>query len=263
MSRLAGKHFVITGASSGLGKELAHEVAKCGGHVSLLARSSEKIKELSEKISSTYGVKSAYYELDVSDEKAVRSVFSTIYSEWQTIDCLINNAGFGLFERAIDANFAETKEMFEVNVLGVISCTQAVLPRMLKENSGQIVNIGSQAGKIATPKSSAYCATKYALIGYSNSLRLELNKTNVAVTVINPGPMKTDFLTIADPSGNYVKNAGKYMLSARDVAKKTVIAIEKRKRELNLPLWMNIASKVYALFPSLFERLARRSFELK
>jgi uncharacterized protein len=263
MSNLAGKHIVITGASSGLGKELAHEVAKRGANVSLLARSTEKIKALSETIASSYGVKSTFYTLDVCDEAAVKEVFSNIYNDWTTIDCLINNAGFGLFELVVEAELADMKKMFEVNVFGAIACTKAVLPAMLKENQGHIVNIGSQAGKISTPKSSVYCATKHALLGFSNSLRLELNKTNVAVTVVNPGPMKTDFLNIADPSGNYVKNAGKYMLSARDVAQKTVVAIEKRKREVNMPLWMNAASKLYAIFPQVFERLARRSFEMK
>jgi uncharacterized protein len=263
MSKIKQKNVVITGASSGLGEELALQVAEQGANVILLARSTAKLEKLSARIATEFTVSSGFYTVDVCDEAAVKKTFSDIIKHWGTIDILVNNAGFGIFENVIDAEFDEMKKMFEVNVFGTMLCTKVVLPQMLKQQSGHIINIGSQAGKIATPKSSAYCATKHALLGFSNSLRLELSRTPLHVTVINPGPMKTNFLTIADPSGNYVKNAGKYMLSAERVAKKIVSVMQKPKREVNLPLWMNAASKLYAIFPQVFERLAKRSFEMK
>ena len=99
---------------------------------------------------------------------------------------------------------------------------------MLKENKGHIINIASQAGKLATPKSSGYSASKHAVLGFTNSLRMELAKTDIYVTAVNPGPIQTNFFSIADQSGNYEKSA-----------EKTVNIIGKPKREVNLPKWMN------------------------
>jgi uncharacterized protein len=263
MSRLTGKNVVITGASSGLGEHIAYETAKRGGNVILLARSSTKLEKMVSDIKGKFSVKASFYTFDICDDQNVNEVFKEIYKKWETIDILVNNAGFGIFENVIDADLQEMQKMFEVNVFGLMNCCKRVLPAMLERNAGHIINIGSQAGKISTPKSSAYCATKHAVIGFSNSLRLEVVDTSINVTVVNPGPMKTNFLNIADPSGNYVKNAGKFMLSAERVSKKVVDVMEKPKREVNIPLWMSIGSKFYALFPSVFERLAKRSFQMK
>lgn len=125
------------------------------------------------------------------------------------------------------------------------------------------MNIASQAGKIATPKSSIYSATKHAVLGYTNSLRMELSDQRIFVTAVNPGPIETNFFTIADEKGTYVKNVKKFMLKPEYVAKKVVDAMLTPTREINLPRWMNTGSVVYALFPRLFERLGKRMFNKK
>ena len=108
----------------------------------------------------------------------------------------MNNAGFGAFREAHEASMDEIKGMFDVNVVGLMACTSIVLPKMRERRFGHIINIASQAGKIATPKSSVLSATKHAVLGYTNSLRMELADFNVQVTSVNPGPIATNFLTL-------------------------------------------------------------------
>ncbi|MFA2690188.1 SDR family oxidoreductase [Bacillus mycoides] len=261
--RLQEKVIVITGASSGIGEQVAMQVAEQGATPVLMARTEEKLQALADKIKVTYNTSCYYYVLDVSEETKVQSVFSKVLQEVGRIDILVNNAGFGIFKTFEDASMDEVKDMFQVNVFGLVACTKAVLPNMVKRNEGQIINIASLAGKIATPKSSAYAATKHAVLGFTNSLRMELSNTNVYVTAINPGPIDTNFFEIADQSGTYVKNMGRYMLKPTYVAEQIVKAMQTKKREVNLPKWMGMGPKLYALFPGLFERVAGKSLSKK
>ncbi|AIE80776.1 Oxidoreductase, short-chain dehydrogenase/reductase family [Bacillus cereus] len=158
--RLQNKVIVITGASSGIGEQVAMQVAEQGATPVLMARTEEKLKALADKIKETYNTPCYYYVLDVSEETGIKSVFSKVLQEVGRIDILVNNAGFGIFKTFEDASMDEVKDMFQVNVFGLVACTKAVLPYMVKRNEGHIINIASLAGKIATPKSSAYAATK-------------------------------------------------------------------------------------------------------
>jgi uncharacterized protein len=261
--RLKGKNVVITGASSGIGEKIAKEAAASGANVVLLARSSDKLEQISADITSKASSSCYTYTLDVSDLEAVQQTFENIFATVGTVDVLVNNAGFGVFDTVIDAKLEDMKSMFEVNVFGLIACTKMVLPKMVEQNAGHIINIASQAGKIATPKSSIYSATKHAVLGFTNSLRLELAGTNVYVTAVNPGPIRTNFFNVADKSGSYVKNVEKYMLDSEDVAKQIVGLMFTRKRELNLPRWMNTGSVLYQLFPTAVEKIAGNAFYKK
>lgn len=142
-----------------------------------------------KKITSEFGAACRTLVLDVSRTEEIEAAFKTA----GPVDILVNNAGFGIFETAIEASLEDMKSMFEVNVFGLIACTKMALPHMIAQNSGHIINIASQAGKISTPKSGLYAATKHAVLGFSNSLRMELADTGVNVTTVNPGPIKTDF----------------------------------------------------------------------
>jgi short-subunit dehydrogenase len=254
-NRVRGKNIVITGASSGIGADVALEVASQGGIPILLARRVDKLEELVRQIEKEYTIKAYAIELDVSNKQAIVNVFESIYEKIGEIDVLINNAGFALFKDASEATYEEVKAMFEVNVLGLIACTTAVLPTMKAKNTGQIINVASIIGKIPTPKASAYAATKHAVLGFTNALRMEISDTNIQITSVNPGPVKTEFFNIADVSGNYTKNVDKMMLDSKTVAKKIVTTIGTKKRELNLPVWMGFGGKCYALMPVLMENI--------
>ncbi len=261
--RLKNKNVIITGASGGIGAQMAALCAERGANLVLLARNLEKLNALKADLQSRFSVDIFVHKLDVSDTDEVSAVFSEILAHIGQVDILVNNAGFGIFREAHEAKIEEIKGMFEVNVVGLMACTSMVLPVMRKQRSGHIINIASQAGKIATPKSSIYSATKHAVLGYTNSLRMELADSNVYVTAVNPGPIETNFFNIADEKGTYVKNVRKFLLKPEYVALKVVDAMLKPVREINLPGWMNAGSIVYALFPRLFERLGKRAFNQK
>lgn len=131
---------------------------------------------------------------------------------------------------------------------------------MKNRRSGHIINIASQAGKIATPKSSVYAATKHAVLGFTDSLRMEAEQHGIFVTAVNPGPIRTNFFHIADQSGEYVKNVERWMLSPEKVAKRVVSIMMTPTREVNMPRWMNIGSQLYRLFPSVVEKVGKRAF---
>ena len=261
--RLQEKVIVITGASSGIGEQVAMQVAAQGAIPVLMARTEKKLRTLTQTIKTTYNTPCYYYVLDVSKEAEVEAVFSKVLQDVGYIDILVNNAGFGIFKMFEEASMTEVKDMFQVNVFGLVACTKAVLSHMVERNKGHIINIASLAGKIATPKSSAYAATKHAVLGFTNSLRMELSNTNIHVTAINPGPIDTNFFELADQSGTYVKNMGRYMLKPTYVAEQIVKAMQTKKREVNLPKWMSIGPKLFALCPGLFERIAGKSLSKK
>lgn len=263
MELLKGKNIVITGASGGIGAEIAKLCAARGANLVLLARSIEKLRQLQKELQQRFHINVNVFSLDVSETEMVQEVFTQIFETIGQVDILVNNAGFGIFREAHKATIEEIKGMFNVNVVGLMACTSMVLPKMRERRTGHIINIASQAGKIATPKSSVYSASKHAVLGYTNSLRLELADFNVYVTSVNPGPIATNFFEIADEQGTYVKNVQRFMLKPDYVAKKVVDVMLTRTREVNLPRWMNIGSVVYALFPRLFERLGKRAFNQK
>ncbi|MFD2445963.1 SDR family NAD(P)-dependent oxidoreductase [Bacillus sp. CGMCC 1.16607] len=263
MPSLLGRNIVITGASSGIGAEIAKLCAAKGANLALLARSIDKLQQIKKELEERYSIKIIVYHLDVSNMEEIERVFHAIFEEMKSIDILVNNAGFGVFREAHAASIEEIKSMFDVNVVGLMACTSKVLPKMRERRFGHIINIASQAGKIATPKSSVYSATKHAVLGYSNSLRMELADQNVFVTTVNPGPIATNFFNIADEQGTYVKNVQRFMLQPDYVANKVVSAMLTKTREINLPRWMNLGSVIYALFPRTFERIGRKAFNKK
>lgn len=263
MPSLKGKNIIITGASGGIGAEIARLCAARGANLVLLARSADKLEDLKKELQSKYAINVHAQQLDVSDTEAVKKVFSELLSDIRYADILVNNAGFGVFDFAHEAKIDDIKSMFDVNVVGLMACTSMVLPAMKQRGSGHIINIASQAGKIATPKSSVYSATKHAVLGYTNSLRMELAGDNVYVTSVNPGPIETNFFNIADKKGTYVKNVKRFMLQPEYVASQVVDKMMTNTREINLPRWMNAGSVFYALFPRSFERLGRNVFNQK
>lgn len=263
IERMKNKNIVITGATSGIGLSIAMKCAENGANLILLARRLDKLMEIQKDLEDRYGVSVLVYQLDVSNTDEVKRVFTQFMEKMDHIDVLVNNAGYGVFRAAHESTVEEVKGMFGVNVIGLIACTGMVLPEMRKRNHGHIINIASQAGKIATPKSSIYSATKHAVLGYTNSLRMELLDLNIFVTAVNPGPIETNFFSIADEGGTYVQNVKKYMLNPDFVAQKVVEAMFTSKREINLPRWMSIGNILFALAPRLFETIGKRHLNKK
>lgn len=261
--KLKDKIVVVTGGSGGLGEQIAYEAAKQGAIVVVCARRIFQIGKVKEKCEELSGRQAHAFQLDVANYQDIDEVVDKIYQQVGNIDVLVNCAGFGLFKDFVDTKFETAKQMFQVNVLGLMYLTQKVAIEMVKVESGHIINVASQAGKMATPKSSVYSATKFAVIGFSNALRLELKPVNVSVTTVNPGPVATDFFAEADPTGQYLGSLGNLVIEPTELAKKIVKAMGTRKREINEPCVMITASKFYTLFPHIGDYLASTIFNKK
>jgi len=245
MVDLRGKVVLITGASSGIGAKVAVLLAEKGAVPVLTARSVEKMSELAANIPGEHAV----YGMDVRSDEQVERVVSQAIARYGKIDVLLNNAGYGEFVPFTEASIAHFQEMMDVNYMGTVRCTRAALPSMISSGQGHIVNVASMAGKMATAKSTAYAATKHAVLGFTNALRQDLRGTGVAVSAVNPGPIDTPFFERADPGGQYVRNIGWFMMSPDKVAKAIVSVIERRRPELDLPWAASAGVKFMQLFP--------------
>ena len=255
---LNGKRILITGASSGLGRELAYQFSRKGNvDLILVARRKEALDKVAKKCESLGKVTTETYSVDMSSQEEVEGLLQNV----SEIDILINAAGYGLMKDYNEFSDHEVVKMFDTNVIGTIQLTTEVAKRMREKKSGTIVTIASLAGKIATPKSSVYSATKFALIGYFNSLRLELKKDNVHVMTVNPGPVATNFFNIADEDKSYQKAMGGKTLTPKLVVSKIIKGIEQKKREVNLPFKLVLAVKISQLFPRLSDRMLLRMFK--
>ncbi|MCA0982840.1 SDR family oxidoreductase [Halobacillus yeomjeoni] len=264
MNRLVKeKKVMITGASSGIGQFLAIHVARQGGVPILIARSGERLHIISEKIEETFGVSCYWYKADLSNDAEWKDVIDRICYEHGSLDALINNAGMAVFDLVSEAKWQDIDRMLSVNVKSLFRATHQLLPHFLQQGNGHIVNIASQAGKMATPKSAVYAATKHAVIGFTNGLRMEVEKDGIFVTSVNLGPVRTNFFQQADPSGNYERAVDRFMLDPNHVALKIVDSLFTKQREINLPVWMDSGSKVYSLAPVLMEKAMGRQFNKK
>lgn len=256
---LAGKIVVVTGASSGIGALAAQMMSECGAVVVLAARNTDKLKQVAARMAGPY----LRLEMDVGSDTSVNEGIARVLTEFGRVDVLINNAGYGKFEYLDQMPVSEFVEMMNVNYIGMVRCTKAVLPSMKTARSGRIVNVASIAGKIGTAKSTAYTATKHAVVGFGSALRQEVREYGITVSTINPGPIDTPFFEIADPGGGYVKNVRWMMLKPMRVAKAMVKAAEKGTTETNLPWIAGVGAKWYQMFPSLADRLSYRILNKK
>lgn len=184
------KVVLITGASSGIGKETAKLLVKQGYTVYGAARRVDKMQDLKDA-----GVK--VIAMDVTDENSMQQGVNQIIEKEQRIDVLLNNAGYGSYGALEDVPISEAKYQFEVNIFGLARLTQLVLPVMRKQRSGKIINISSIGGRIGEPHGAWYHATKFAVEGLSDSLRMELKQFGIDVVVIQPGAILTEWNTIA------------------------------------------------------------------
>lgn len=242
---------LITGASSGIGKQTAFEEAMKGSNLILVARRLDKLEEV-KAICEQLGSDSVrIHVLDISEANSIDQLTSYLKEERVQVDVLINNAGFGNSESFFALDFKIVQAIFQVNIIGLMYLTQQIALHMLENGSGQIINVASLAGKVSTPKYTAYGATKGALISFSNALRLELKEYNIHVTVVNFGPVDTPFFDQIDRSKKQMAKNGHFTLPEDKAGKIVSDTVGTKKREVNRPLLLAAGAKIYHLFPSL------------
>lgn len=247
----AFKTVLITGATSGIGLALAKRLAK-DYRVIATGRNARVLEELRE-----LGIEG--YCADLRDTKQLDWLLSCI----ATPDILVFSAGVGKFHAAHETTDEDTAAMLETNVQVPMQLTARVLPEMIAREHGHLLYIGSQAGKVATPKTSVYAATKHALIGYTNAVRMEAAPFGIDVSVIHPGPIDTPFIELADSTGGYKQAMGSHLLSPDAVVQSVVETIERPRREVNLPKITGLTSRLYALAPSIVEVVGKPFFYKK
>ena len=185
-----GRTWFITGASTGFGRVLAEEVLKGGGKVIATARNLDKVADLEAKYPQT----AKALALDVTDAGQVHSAVTQAFAQFGQVDVLVNNAGYGVAGAVEEVSVAEFTPMFETNVFGLLRVTRAFLPHLRKQRSGHILNLSSIGGVVAGPGIGFYNATKFAVEGISEALAAEVAPLGIHVTIIEPGPFRTDFL---------------------------------------------------------------------
>ena len=219
---MKNKIVLITGASSGIGEACAKTFAKHGAKLLLCARRHDRLEKLAAELEEQYKTSTHTFKLDVRDYESVTKKFASLPKEWQEIDLLINNAGLAAGrDKFQDASFADWETMIDTNIKGLLYVTRAVLPYMLKRNAGHIINIGSIAGHEVYPSGNVYCATKAGVRALTRGLMMDLVDTNIRVSTIDPGMVKTEFSDVRF-KGNKDLAEGVYAgitpLAAEDIA---------------------------------------------
>ncbi|CAM3290671.1 SDR family NAD(P)-dependent oxidoreductase [Lactiplantibacillus plajomi] len=263
MASLTGKTVLVTGASSGLGEQLALAAAAQGANLVLAARRQDRLTRVADQCRILSGQQALAVRCDVSRVSQVDQVFATIDDVFGQLDVVINAAGFGHMALAVATDPHLTEKMFRVNTLGTMYVSQLAARRMQRQRHGEIINVASIAGKIATPKSAVYAATKAALIAYDNALRLELKSVGVNVMTVNPGPIATDFFETADPSGQYFAKVARVALNPVKLAELIISKIGHHRREINRPWVMAAANLGYQVAPKLGDWFAGSVFNYK
>ncbi|MFI5250989.1 MAG: SDR family oxidoreductase [Bacteroidota bacterium] len=216
---LNGKASIVTGAGRGIGRAIALILAKNGSDVVLSSRTQSELDTVAAQIRSI-GRKAITVQSDVSRPEDVHRIVDAAIVNFGKIDILVNNAGIGTFSSVADMKIEDFDRMFAVNVRGIFLCTKTVLPTMIKQNRGNIINISSLAGRNSFKGGAGYSATKWALIGFSRSLMLEVRQHNIRVITLCPGSVDTSF----SPVDSSAKNADR-IPKADDIAQVVLDAL--------------------------------------
>jgi len=247
----------ITGASAGIGRQLASDLAARGAVVVGCGRSRDRLVESLKLVRKT-SPGSLMIACDIGDPGQVRAMMAQVLRDFGKIDILINNAGIGMRKAFIDTPLDSIEAILRTNYLGAVYCTKEVLPSMIARGAGHIVNISSGAGKIGTLNMSAYCASKFAINGWSESLYHELKPLGIHVSVVCPGPVPTDFSR--DFRNTEPKSPAALFVSAAAVSLAVLRAIERNRFEIIIPRWLDLICGFQRLSPGLFRFLAHRRF---
>jgi len=227
MSSFKDKVVMITGASSGIGRGLAVELARRGARIGLVARRAAVVAEVVREIESVGSVGLAL-PADVQDADSLLAAAERLRDEFGPVDILIANAGIGPTRDAAAIDAKEIAEVIQVNVIGASNSAAAVIPQMVERGSGQLVIISSLAAYRGLPKSAAYCASKAAVSAFFESLRLDLAPRGIDVTIIHPGFIKTPLT-----AGREAQMP--FLMELDDAVNKMANAIEKRRKRYSFP----------------------------
>ncbi|MDH3677013.1 MAG: SDR family oxidoreductase [Nitrosopumilus sp.] len=252
------KTVLITGASSGIGRAAATQFAKKGANLILVARKKDKLEQVAKDLKK-FNVSTLICDCDVSDKSQVKKMSQLVLEKYESIDILVNNAGFAIYGSVSSLTSEEIESQIATNYLGMVYCIKNFLPSMLKKKSGHIVNIASVAGSFGLPGIASYCASKFAMLGFSEGLKHELKGTGIGVTVVSPIMVRTNFFD--HPSFKKMPKYSPTSLSAETVAKAILKASNSPRLEIIVPSIVRVAVWLKSTFPYLINPILGSAFK--
>lgn len=253
-TQLKGQVAIITGASGGIGAELARELAAQGTHLVLAARRLENLESLKAELEQTYGIDVLALRCDVTQKPDVADLIEQSFKRFGHVDILVNNAGIADYGYIATDSIEAMREVMEVNYWGVIQCTQSILPHFKQQQAGYIVNIASTAAHISVPGMVNYAASKHAVRAFSDGLRLEVARYGIRVLTVCPTSTQTEIIHHARNQKAINIDPDNYPgMTAQRVAKETVQALCQGKREHLLGLGEQIAVALRYRCPALVD----------
>ena len=244
---------VITGASRGIGRAVAIAASARGARLGLIARSKDELDAVLAEV----GGRGAVSVADVARRDEIERALAEVEKALGPIDILVNNAGIGAYGAFADTEVDEFERIMRVNYLGTIYAMKAVLPGMIARKKGHIVNVASIAGRIGAPFEAAYSASKFAVAGLSEAVAIELGAKGIGVSIVNPGPVDTDFFSAR---GHPYQRSTPKPVSAERVARDVIAVVEKNKLEAYVPRWLGPAVVSRVLVPPLYRSGTTRTF---
>ena len=251
MDSLTNKVAIITGASSGIGRATALELAKEGCKVALIGRNKERLIAVLNEVKQ-YSIESTAVICDVRNYDQVKKSINEIIRRYNHVDILVNSAGMAINREFKNETMGEINEILDTNLFGIINSIKCVSPSMIRMKSGMIVNLGSLAGLVGLPGLSVYSASKFAVVGLSQALYSELKKYGISVIIVHPAATETNIFN--HPSWQNFPHDKRHpkLLKPTYVAKEIVKAIKKDKFEVIIPKTTKIKLAWRSLLPSLY-----------
>jgi uncharacterized protein len=248
---------LITGASDGIGKRLALDLAARGAVVIGCGRSAERLAAVSAELQRT-SPRSTTIRCDVGSRDDVRAMVVNVLGQYDAVDILINNAGIGMRQPFVQTSLDTIEDLMRTNYLGAVYCTHEVVPSMIAKGHGHIINISSVAGHIGTLHMAGYCASKFALNGFSESLYHELKPLGIDVSIVCPGPVKTGFnRTFAQTSP---KSPASMTISPESVSQTVIKVLETKRFQVIMPRSLALMCAFKRFIPGLFRAISYRVF---
>lgn len=242
---ISDRTIVITGASKGLGREIAFRLCRQNPNLVLIARIKTQLEQVQAEIEILAGKKPMIIAGDISNESDVNRIAETIKARFKHIDVLVNNAGIGIHKTSEKLTNKEMRRQFEVNFYGVFYCTKALLPLLKSSNFAYILNIDSLVSLIPFADNSVYAATKSALVSFSVGLRHEMKEHNITVGLFFPGLINTSFQHDCE---DRIRTPAFLILNPQKVAIKLEKMILKRRKNVYMYRWMLFIMKLKQLF---------------
>jgi short-subunit dehydrogenase len=252
--RVEGSRFLLTGASKGIGRAVALELAGRGARLALAARGRDELEAVATECRKA-GAEAHVIVADMSKEPDVRRMVAEAHAALGGLDVLVNNAGLGLSGAMRDIKPDDLRYVFEVNVVAPLVASQEVLPAMIRQGHGRIVNVASVASHIAAPGLGGYSATKHALKAWGEALRMELRGTGVGLTAVYPGPIKTEFSANSRGKRGELVPESSVGVSAESCARSIVSALARGSAEVFIPAYWQPTVGAHTVAPQILRNL--------